>query len=789
MKQKFSAPLRRRTIALAVGAALAALAAAPSFADPVLTARLFRDSDVLFRDADMSRWSDNYVELGVGYNSNDSYRFGQFSGLTDQGGFPLAGFNWLSRDEANDAQYWQIHGSTLGLDSRKISGEGGIQGKWSASFNYDRIQRSQWDTTSFIHDGLGSSNLTLPAAFAAAGGADDIADINPRLRRFKIEQERDIYRFGLAGLLGKEWDFKVNYREDRRDGTRLTGMPFSFAGGRSVLVPYEIDDRTRQMEAILSYTTKALQLQAGYTYSKFDNDLNAFNVRNPFTANAAQFEGRMSLAPSNNYHQIYANAGYNYSKSTRLTGKFAYSIARQDDNFLPYSANLATGAAGNVPPRTSLDGKVVKTLLDVALTTKPIDKMNLKVAYQYNDSNNRTPVANYLYLSRDGTASSTTTSRRNAPLSTTEQKFSVDGDYEVAAKTFLRAGLERKYLKYSQDNELYRNVADRDFTNTDKFSLELRRPVSDEFLGSVGYTYTERRGSDYDKNSYFRNTYWDPAHITNNRLNANPSMRSFMYADYDEDRIRTSGNWTASETVTLQAAVDNFRQKARGPDCNKVIDTDIPAALTSTLKDECLGRTLAEGISANLDVQWQPAENMTTFAFASYGETGTSQEGRTWIRGTATTLASNTAGDQRYNWSGDLKNRDHTLGLGLKWQPEERWDVGGTYVYNYGTGRTSIRTGPTIAAVVGPPAVGLFGQQTSMPDTWNKLHTLQLFAKWDYSKQVSWRFNYLYENLKSTDWAYDNLSPTSIDQVLLTGQEAPRYSNHVFGVSAVIKSW
>jgi hypothetical protein len=79
--------------------------------------------------------------------------------------------------------------------------------------------------------------------------------------------------------------------------------------------------------------------------------------------------------------------------------------------------------------------------------------------------------------------------------------------------------------------------------------------------------------------------------------------------------------------------------------------------------------------------------------------------------------------------------------------------------------------------------------QTSMPDTWNKLHTLQLFAKWDYSKQVSWRFNYLYENLKSTDWAFDNLTPTSIDQVLLTGQEAPRYSNHVFGVSAVIKSW
>ncbi|MFH1871623.1 MAG: hypothetical protein ABIG36_13480 [Pseudomonadota bacterium] len=126
MKQNIHAPLRRRTVVLAVGAALAALAAAPALADPLLTIKLFRDSEVMFRDADMSRWADNYVELGAGYNSNDSVRFGQFSGLTDKGAFPIAGFNWISRDQANDAQYWQIHGANLGLDSRKFKAEGGV---------------------------------------------------------------------------------------------------------------------------------------------------------------------------------------------------------------------------------------------------------------------------------------------------------------------------------------------------------------------------------------------------------------------------------------------------------------------------------------------------------------------------------------------------------------------------------------------------------------------------------------------------------------------------------------
>jgi hypothetical protein len=106
-------------LVIAVGAALASLAAVPAFADPLLTIKLFRDSEIMFRDADMSRWADNYIELGAGYNSANSLRFGQFSGLVDKGGFPLAGFNWIARDQANDAQYWQIHGANLGLDSRK----------------------------------------------------------------------------------------------------------------------------------------------------------------------------------------------------------------------------------------------------------------------------------------------------------------------------------------------------------------------------------------------------------------------------------------------------------------------------------------------------------------------------------------------------------------------------------------------------------------------------------------------------------------------------------------------
>ncbi len=758
--------LRRNAIGLAVASALTALAGAPAYADPVMTARLFKDTDVLFRDADMSRWSENYVELGLGTNSANSYRFGGFTGLTDKGGFPIAGFNWLNRDATDDAKYWRVYGSTLGLDSRKLQADGGVQGSWGASFNFDQIRKTQSDSASFIHNGLGSSNLTLAGGAGVLPGGtivNNTATINPLLTRFNIEQGRKIIRLGLNGVAPvSNWNWMINYREDRRDGTRLTGLPAN-NGGRTLIVPYQIDDRTSIVDAILSYNTKMAQFSLGYSYSKFQNNLSSFSVANPFNAGEATL--RMSLAPSNDFHQINANGGYNFSQSTRLSSKFSYSIGRQNESFLPYTANLAANNAANITPRASLDGKVIKTLLEIALTTKPVDKMSLKLAYKYHNSDNQTPVANYAYISRDDDAASAsdTTRRRNAPLSTREHTFSLDGDYEIAPSTVLRAGLERKSVKYSMKDALYENHADRDYTNTDKLMVELRKPIGTDVLGSVGYTHTQRRGSEYDKNNYFRNTYWGAAPGTNTN---HPSVRPFMYQDFNEDRVRASGNWTVSETISLQAGADTFRRNANGPNCGQILD---PKFALAGLTDTCYGRTELVGTNLNLDLQWQPEENLTTFAFGSLGETGTKQRG----------AGSSTSVVLTDDWIVHSINRDHTLGMGLKWQPEgyEGWDVGGTYVFNKGDGKINYSAGTGVAA------------NTQLPDNWNRLHTLQLFAKWDYSKQLTWRFNYLYENLKSADWAYDRHSNATDPNVLLTGQTSPRSNNHVFGISALIKHW
>ncbi len=774
MKKPIDRSIRHRASVIAVSAALTAMAAAPAIADPMLTIKLFRDSEIMFRDADMTRWADNYLEIGAGYNSADALRFGQFSGLTDKGGFPIAGFNYLSRTEGNDAQYWQIHGANLGLDSRKLKVEGGVQGRWEASFSFDGLTKSQTESAQFVHQGLGTSSLTLPASWAASSATPaSLGAKRTELRPFEIQHGRDIYRLGLKGLLGPEWDYKVNYREDRRDGTRLTG--FYFGTNNGAILPYQIDDKTQQVEAVLSYTSKIAQFQIGYAFSRFENALTSFDVQNPFFIAANNLNQRLSLAPDNQHHQINATAAYNVSKVTRLNASYSYGVALQNEAFLPYSANGTTAAAATTTglPRTSLDGKVVNTLLDLALTTKPMDKMNLKAAYRYRDSNNKTPIAQYNYVGRDtaGTLATGTSSaiRTNLPVSTTEHRLSLEGDYEIADKTILRAGYEHNNNRHT--------MTDRTDTQTDKLSLELRRPIGTDFLGSLGYSHAQRRGSAYDKNVFFRNSY--PAIQGSTGLTNNPSMRNFMYADYDEDRLRTGGSWTLSETLSLQAAVDAYRQKMRGQDCDKFTDSQQSTKITGALSGTCLGRDRADGTSLSLDVQYQPEENLTTFAFANVAQTGIKQIGRAWTTGNAS------GGLDSRNFYENLIARDSTLGLGLKWQPEEKWDLGGTYVFNYGLGRNLVDQAAS-PAVGGAAAIAA---AEPLPDTYSRLHSLQLFAKYDQSKQLTWRFNYVYENLYTNDWAINEVPSNGNGTMMFTGQRGPRYSNHVFGVTAVMKSW
>jgi MtrB/PioB family decaheme-associated outer membrane protein len=757
----------------------------------------------LTRGADMTRYDSNYVELGVGYNSEDSYKFGEFSGLYKDGAFLIGNANVRKRF-GESTGYVNAYGYNLGLPSRQLFGEVGQQGRYWVNAGLDQLTRYQYDDTQFIHSGLGGSLLTLPpGAGGFAQPTTGAAQINPFLQTFTIKQERDVWKFGGGFFLGPEWKFSLDYRQDNFDGNKLIGSVMGNTGGnpRAAILPYELNAKTQQVEAVASWTGKQGQLNLSYWYSKYSNDATSLTWQNPYTLAAGWGAGtgfptgygRLGLMPDNDFHQIMASGGWNFNKAWRMTGTLAYSVMTQDDSYLPYTIMGPAFPGGpaqppgsnvlTVPtalPRNSLDGKIENTLFDWSLIGKPFAKTTLKLNYRYNKHDNKTPQDWYSYVGGDtiaqtpippGTNPETIASpriRRNLPPGTIENRFKVDADYEVFNRTLLRGFYSWGQTEYEEASEELRTRA----TNN-TLGAELRRIMSETFTGSLRYAYVQRRGSGYDNNAPYTATY------TNAQTAAVPvenitTLRHFFVADYDRNLITVTGTWSPAERLSLGLRADLYGVDYKGPDCGGAADQVLAPA--ATFPAECLGRTKADGQSYTVDASWMPQDNWTTFAFFTYQQYSTDQLSRSQ-NGTAAQQTS-TARD----WSAKMDFSDYTFGVGLNFKPPStKYDFGAQYVMSQGTGEYSLGAASNAPAGVGPV--------TPVPDTKTRLDSLQLYGKYQYSKNVLFRLNYAYERYRGDDWAYDGATATSSQNVLLTGQQTPRYSANVFGFSVAYTGW
>ncbi len=125
------------------------------------------------------------VEIGVGYVSDDSYRFGRYSGMNDDGPYFIGDIKAQSYRE--DGLNWRIRGINLGLDSRYLRAEGGKQGSQEYYIEYQELPNFVNDTGVTPFSGVGGSNLTLPAGF----------DINTNLDANLKQLDRDTERKAL----------------------------------------------------------------------------------------------------------------------------------------------------------------------------------------------------------------------------------------------------------------------------------------------------------------------------------------------------------------------------------------------------------------------------------------------------------------------------------------------------------------------------------------------------------------------------------------------------------------
>ena len=104
-----------RVALVAMALAPAAYAADPAVPDPAVT-ELTRPT--------------NSVEVGAGYVSQDSFKFGQYNGLFNKGVYGILNLDWSGGApyDSDSAARWRVYGTNLGLTDRTIYGEYANQG-------------------------------------------------------------------------------------------------------------------------------------------------------------------------------------------------------------------------------------------------------------------------------------------------------------------------------------------------------------------------------------------------------------------------------------------------------------------------------------------------------------------------------------------------------------------------------------------------------------------------------------------------------------------------------------
>ncbi|HIJ62513.1 MAG TPA: MtrB/PioB family outer membrane beta-barrel protein [Rhodospirillaceae bacterium] len=392
---------------------------------------------------------DNSVEAGSLYTSKRSFKFGQYSGDTKNGGTGIGDFLVRGRDawDSGTTTYWELTGDNLGLNSRSASFKYGEQGKWSAKIWYDGVP--YWQSNSFhtVFDTTGKGTLaggltrggtvapvtplnypTCPAgttstvsqicsvAQATPANAANEANwpsIAGQLSVQDVKTQRDRVGGDFNYIWGN-WSVNGNLTHEHKEGTKENSMVFAstsvsypniastavkmangsynyFPGGLTTSMMYfpePVNYDNDRYQAKAAYTTKKLQASVTYTFTKFTDNNNNFAAQDPFQT--IQWGGG---APANSgagsagalYAAGLSGAGIVSPLWNSISGGAALAAGQVAPSYIPLTA------AYSLPPSTSSHQVKAQAAYNMDWNTRVAGTFQYGVNYQDDAFN---PVSN-----------------------------------------------------------------------------------------------------------------------------------------------------------------------------------------------------------------------------------------------------------------------------------------------------------------------------------------------------------------------------------------------------------
>ena len=373
------------------------------------------------------------LTLGVGSVSDDSYKFGEYNGLQEEGSYLIGEANARYRGE--DAVYLDLSASDLGLDTRSLAIEGGRQGSYDIFLRYDEIPHYISNSASSPYLGSGGDTLTLPAGWVNASSTSAMTALAPNLREVDLKTERKRLGTGISITTESPWSYHIDLRHEDKEGNKPGGGAFLFNSAQLV---EPVDYVTDEIDASVSYTTRRWQGKLAYYVSTFSNGNESLTWENAYTPIVAGAdEGRLALPPDNEFQQLSLSLAYRINDRNQVSGDIAVGSMKQDEKLLQATQNTALLVAPL--PADSADVEVDTTNARLKFTTMATDNLSLSAIYSHDERDNRTPQRMYEWVSTDAVVAS---QRSNLPYSYTRDAVKIKADYNYDKGLKLGAGYD-----------------------------------------------------------------------------------------------------------------------------------------------------------------------------------------------------------------------------------------------------------------------------------------------------------------------------------------------------------
>ena len=440
---------------------------------------------------------------GLGYVSTDNTRFGQYSGMTKEGVYPLIDLDLRRRDDATGT-WINLRGRNLGLESNELRFDHQRQGNWGYFLQYDQTPRYSQYTPLTTLGNVDSPNPVINGSVA---------------REIEMKTLRKNFSGGYDRHISGNWNLGVRFSSEDKDGRRLFGRAGATSFQEFLVDP--IDYTTRQWEVNGAYNDARMQLVAAYNGTHFENHKTALNI----SGSTSTFSP-IALPPENQSHQFSLTGGYNLSQATRATFKASYMNQTQSAQFIDVST---TG-------RTDLGGKVATTFLQGGVTSRVTRDLTVVGNLRYENRDDKTPVVDYFNLTTTSTATG-----ENEPRSIKTFFGKVEGIQRLSGGFTGVLGLDLEEKK--RNTSSVRVVSFREKTEETTLRAELRRSMSETLNGSIAYLYASRGGSEWQTTT------------TTTGVGSN-LVHPLHLADRDRQMLRGKLGWMASERVDVNFVAD-----------------------------------------------------------------------------------------------------------------------------------------------------------------------------------------------------------------------------------------